>query len=126
MMIKNLMLTVLFFLGMGLLSPRIAYAVTSGVVTIQDYPRYGTNPSPTQIAELRPFAAALVGALIVGAQVDISIYGYADFDAKGFEFETEVSQQRAQAAKATLAGLIREEAAKVNLAEARVNALTYS
>jgi hypothetical protein len=58
-------------------------SANSGFITVSDYPRYGTNLSSSQRNDLRAFARALVGALIAGAQVDISLYGYADFDAKG-------------------------------------------
>jgi hypothetical protein len=67
-----------------------------------------------------------VGAVIAGAQIEIKIYGHADFDAKGRDFENEVSLERAQAAKTSLEGLVKEEATKSLLPEVRLQSITYS
>ncbi len=93
--------------------------------TISDYPRYSTALNSSQTSELRAVATAVVGALLTGAEVSVSIYGHADFDAKGREFEIKVSTERAQAATASLTTLLKEEAAKVQLSDSRLQSIQY-
>lgn len=93
--------------------------------TIPDYPRYGTDPSPFQKDELRRTAVAVVGTLLTGAQIDVSIYGHADFDAQGSDFEIKVSTERAQAAVAAFIALLKEEAAKVQMPDPRLQSIQY-
>jgi hypothetical protein len=90
------------------------------VVTVSDYPRYGTDLSPTQTEEVRSFARAIVGALYAGQSVSVSIFGNADFDAQGQAFEIRVSQDRANSADQALHTLLAEEAAKVGLPAATI------
>src|SRR5262245_8738283 len=96
------------------------FANADGVFTILNYPRYGTALDATQSEELRRFAKAIVGALTAGRDVSVSVYGHADFDAKGRDFETQVSRDRAAAAEAELRNLLSEEAAKAALPAARM------
>lgn len=85
------------------------------VVTISDYPRYGTGLSPAQTLELRAFAKAIVLALRTGQSVSVSVVGHADFDAQGRDFEIAVSRDRANAADKTLHTLLVEEGANAGL-----------
>ena len=78
---------------------------------------------------MRSFGASRgpsVGTVLTGAQVSVSIVGHADFDAQGREFEIAVSQERrAQGARAALVDLLGEEAARVAILHARLQAITF-
>ena len=67
-------------------------------MTVADYPRYATDvstlPADAQTG-MRTFATGLVGAILAGQSVDVTVIGHADFDAKGKEFEIDVSRDRA-------------------------------
>src|SRR5262249_1638480 len=90
------------------------------VATVSDYPRYGTALSAEQTQEIRIFARAIVGALIAGQGVSVSVYGNADFDAQGHEFEMKVSQERAESADKALHALLIEEGARAGLSPAKI------
>ena len=96
------------------------YASAQGVFTIRDYPRYGTALDATQREQLRHFATAIVGAVVAGREVNVSIFGHADFDAKGRDFEMKVSKERADAAETELRSLLTDEANKAALPAARL------
>jgi hypothetical protein len=81
------------------------------VVTVSDYPRHATTLSQTQQDSVRQFARAIVGALIAGQDVNVSVHGHADFDALGRDFELKVSRERAENALNLLRQLITEEGA---------------
>jgi hypothetical protein len=86
-----------------LLGHRAVAAGTS--VTIADYPRYGTNVAaldPRVQTDLRLFASGLVGAVLAGQSVDVTVIGHADFDAQGRAFEVGVSRERAAGAESAL------------------------
>ena len=78
------------FLVLLLFLANLAVASADGNVSFGDYPRYGTDVNalhPTAQAGMKAFTAALVGAAGAGQSVDVMMIGYADFDAKGTEFE---------------------------------------
>jgi hypothetical protein len=81
----------------------------SGSVTLANFPRYQTALTAEQDAQLQQFALAVTGALLTGATVEVSIYGHADFDAQGRDFEIEVSQQRAQFARQALEAKLQQQ-----------------
>ena len=86
-----------------LLTNRVVAGGTS--VTIADYPRYGTNVAALDArvqADLRLFATGLVGAVLAGQSVDVTVVGHADFDAQGRAFEVGVSRERAAGAESAL------------------------
>jgi flagellar motor protein MotB len=71
-------------------------------VVIADYPRYATNVTdlrPDQVACVKAFAKGIVGALLANHRVSIVVEGFADFDAKGRDFEQQVSIDRAISAR---------------------------
>lgn len=84
-------------------------------IEIPDYPRYATTLNPTQQDQLRRFAGLVVGALGAGQKVNVSVFGHADFDAQGRQFEIDVSQERANTGEAALRQMIQEEARTANL-----------
>jgi len=103
----------------------LSNAPVSAQTVIADFPQYGTQLSAGQREELRGFALAVVGTVLTGAQVGVSIVGHADFDARGRDFEISVSQKRAHGARAALTDLLREEAARVAIPESRLQAISY-
>jgi len=71
-------------------------------VVIADYPRYATSVTdlrPDQVACIKAFAKGIVGALLANHRVSIVVEGFADFDAKGRDFEQQVSIDRAISAR---------------------------
>ena len=94
------------------------------VFTISDYPRYGTALDTTQRKGLRKFARAVVGALITGQDVTITVNGHADFDAQGHDFEMKVSTEKAQAAEQALRSLLNEEGAKAGVSSQRLQSVS--
>jgi hypothetical protein len=95
-------------------------------LTIADFPRYGAELNRGQREELRLVAARIARALQAGGSVEVSVTGHADFDAKGRDFETQVSRERASGGEAALKSLVQEEGAKVGLAPARLTAVRYT
>lgn len=102
-----------------------AMAQLSGVVVVENYPRYGTDIPPNQLAKMRGFSQAVVLALRSGATIEIAITGHADFDAKGAAFETQVSRDRASAAESTMRQLVNEAAVQQALPPADLQRLTF-
>jgi hypothetical protein len=82
---------------------------------ISDYPRYGTEPSPTQREDVRNIARQIVDTLLTGGEVNLTVIGHADFDAKGQDFELDVSLKRALGAEMTIRSLVQEEIVKTAL-----------
>lgn len=113
-----------FILGLFVLTP--VHGQNVPAVTIADYPRYGTELSPAQREELRRVATAIAGTLLTGAEVNVSVFGHADFDAKGRAFETDVSRERALGAETALRALVQEESAKVGLPVSRLQSIHYT
>lgn len=96
-------------------APPLAASLASNTVVIADYPRYATKVSelrPDQVASLRSIANGIVGAFLAGQQVSVIVEGFADFDAKGRDFEQQVSIDRAISARSFLV----EEVHKIALA----------
>ncbi len=86
-----------------LLTAYVAVAVAqTGSEVIANFPRYQTTLSAEQDAQLQRFSTAVAGALSSGYVVEVSIYGHADFDAQGRDFEIGVSQERARIARQSL------------------------
>ena len=78
--------------------PDVAAASLTNTVVISDYPRYATSVTdlrPDQVASLRSLANGIVGALLANHRVSVVVEGFADFDAKGRDFEQQVSIDRA-------------------------------
>jgi hypothetical protein len=71
-------------------------------IVIADYPRYGMVMPPTFRATLQPLITTIIGTVAAGGTVRVRVYGHADFDAQGREFETKVSVERATVAQQTL------------------------
>jgi hypothetical protein len=91
-------------------------------VTISNYPRYATATlTPEQEVQMRSMARAIAGTLFTGANVAISIFGHADFDAQGRDFETRISEERARGAETNLRRMIREELANMALPTSRAD-----
>ncbi|TKB68494.1 MAG: hypothetical protein E8D52_05635 [Nitrospira sp.] len=103
-----------------------AYGQNVLFLTIDDYPRYGIKLKPAQREELRRVAKGITGALVTGADVSVSVIGHADFDAKGRDFEIDVSRKRALGAQAALEDLVKEESANVGLPVSRLQSVHYS
>ncbi len=112
----------LFLAVFGLLLS-VGASTAQVVVTVSDYPRYGTNLSPSQTAEIRTFARAIVGALLAGQGVSVSVFGNADFDAQGRDFEIKVSQDRANSADQALHMLLAEEGAVAGLSIEKIQSV---
>jgi hypothetical protein len=110
----------------AMLAPAAVLAQSAPSITIADYPRHGTAPSPVQLDQLRRVAMGIAGTLLTGADVNVSIVGHADFDAQGRAFETEVSRERARGAEASLTALVLQEAARVGLPVARAQSVHYT
>lgn len=98
-----------------LFKPNLLFGQGIPSITIADFPRYGTEPTPVQREELRRVAMAIVGTLLTNNEVNISVLGHADFDAHGRDFEIDKSRERAQGAENSLKALVDEESAKANL-----------
>lgn len=81
-----------------LLLPSVANA-QSGSSTISNFARYESELTLEQDVQLQQFVMAVTGALLTGAEVDISIYGHADFDAEGRNKEISESRKRAGSAR---------------------------
>ncbi len=103
-----------------------AYGQNVLFLTIDDHPRYGIKLKPAQREELRRVAKGITGALVTGADVSVSVIGHADFDAKGRDFEIDVSRKRALGAQAALEDLVKEESANVGLPVSRLQSVHYS
>lgn len=89
--------------------------VNAQMMTIPDYPPYGTGLSPQQEQEIRRVAKVVTGVLAAGAQVDVAVYGYADFDQGGRDNELRVSSDRARAAEAALRAMVADEIGRAGL-----------
>jgi hypothetical protein len=57
---------------------------------------------PANKEMIQPIIADIIKAVKAGGTVRLRVYGHADFDAKGREFETKVSVERASVAQQTL------------------------
>ncbi|HRI38258.1 MAG TPA: hypothetical protein PLO50_06865 [Nitrospira sp.] len=115
---------IITFVAVFILSP--AYGQNVLFLSIDDYPRYGTEIKPAQREELRRVATGITGALVTGAEVNVSVIGHADFDAKGRDFEIDVSLKRASGAQVVLENLVKEESAKVGLPDSRLQSVHYN
>jgi outer membrane protein OmpA-like peptidoglycan-associated protein len=74
----------------------------TNTLLVADYPRYATRVTdlrPDLVARIKAFANAVVGALLANHQVIVIVEGFADFDAKGRDFEQQVSIDRAMSAR---------------------------
>lgn len=60
-------------LFIAMLTPAAVLAQSAPSITIADYPRHGTAPSPVQLDQLRRVAIGVVGTLLTGADVNVSI-----------------------------------------------------
>jgi outer membrane protein OmpA-like peptidoglycan-associated protein len=101
---------------------------TEGSVTFNDYPRYGTDVSalpPAVQQGMKNFATGLVGAVIAGQSVDVTVIGHADFDAQGSDFEIDVSRQRAAGAESALETFFNQASDVANLSAQSRRLVTF-
>jgi outer membrane protein OmpA-like peptidoglycan-associated protein len=85
--------------------PRLSSSGPTTVI-VADYPRYATKVSDLrtdQVKSLRALASRVVMLLAANQAVSVVVEGFADFDAKGREFEQQVSIDRAISARNFLA-----------------------
>lgn len=74
-------------------------------IIIPDYPRYATSVTdlaPHLIADMKDIARRIVNELLANNSVNVIVEGFADFDAKGRDFEQQVSIDRAIGARTFL------------------------
>ncbi|HEX9173643.1 MAG TPA: hypothetical protein VF861_13365 [Telluria sp.] len=110
--------TVLILLACG--------AVHAQVVSIADFPRSPVELTAQQQQDIRRVARAATAVLITGAQVDVAVYGYADYDQGGRDQELRFSTERARAAEAVLRGMLADEIGRASLPPERIEGATSS
>lgn len=102
----------------------IAYGSTASW-TIDNYPRYGTEPTTAQREELRRVANDIAWSVLGGANVVVMTVGHADFDANGRSFEIDVSRKRALGAETLLKRLLEEEFATSGRPTSGLRCITF-
>lgn len=109
-----------WFVGLALAMAAVAaqaQQVTQPVV-IDDYPRYATAPPAKYQDTLRRIGRALAGAAASARgdnMLQLSVVGHADFDAKGRQFENEVSVDRAHSVREAIVASFNEQADAMHL-----------
>lgn len=76
-------------------------------VMISDYPRYGTrvaNLRPDLVDSLKAVSKGIIRELLANRRVMVVVEGFADFDAKGRDFEQQVSLDRSASARSFIVG----------------------
>lgn len=89
-------------------------------IVIDDYPRYATAIPPSHLALIQPLITTIIETLKSGGTIRVTIVGHADFDAKGREFETQVSMERATVGRDTLLAMLVPQAAPAGFSRDKV------
>ena len=104
-----------------------ALAQVGPPVVLEDYPRYSATPSPENAARLKSIGTALAAAASIATgerMLQVLVVGHADFDAKGREFELEVSNDRARAARDAIYSAFEAAANQMALSDAKVRLIS--
>jgi hypothetical protein len=102
-----------------------ASAQDTGNLAISDYPRYGKALPANYREVFQPTVSGILAAVKSGKNVDISVYGHADFDVKGEKFVTKVSLERGAVAQSTLLSMLTAQAELEGISSDRLSAALH-